>query len=72
MPIFEFRCRNCGEKFELLVRSGSDVECPHCKSADVSKLFSVFGFKSGSAFVSSAGKDSCGSCSHHHCSTCGH
>ena len=31
MPIFEYRCSDCGNKFEKLVRrADADVECPSC------------------------------------------
>lgn len=33
MPIYEYRCRKCGEKFEMFRRihdGDSSVECPEC------------------------------------------
>lgn len=43
MPIYDFRCRNCGNEFEGLVRpQDPDVCCPSCKSADLEKLLSGF------------------------------
>lgn len=45
MPIYEYRCRACAEKFELLVaseRQSREQRCPNCGSADIEKLFSVF------------------------------
>ncbi len=43
MPIFDYKCRDCGEKFEQIVRSGDDaVECPGCGSAAVDRQFSGF------------------------------
>ena len=33
MPLYEYRCQECGKEFEKLVRSISstpEVECPHC------------------------------------------
>ena len=33
MPIFEYRCRECGEKFEAIVNSASSrTVCKHCGS----------------------------------------
>ncbi len=31
MPIFEFQCRDCGEKVERILRTPVDeIACPHC------------------------------------------
>jgi putative FmdB family regulatory protein len=62
MPIFEFMCVNCGTSFEHLVRSSAVQEailCPHCASSTVSKKFSTFGMKGGSAGSSFSGGDNC-------------
>ncbi|HEC34046.1 MAG TPA: zinc ribbon domain-containing protein [Chloroflexi bacterium] len=61
MPIYEYRCRRCGEEFEKLVRSLSAQEvvtCPRCGSEEVEKAISLFGL--GNSARSSAG-DSCSS-----------
>ncbi len=72
MPIFEYKCKQCGHRFEELVMGCcAKVKCPDCGSEQVDKLLSSFGFKAGSGFKSSGG-DSCGSCSGGSCSTCGH
>ena len=57
MPIFEFKCKNCGEKFEKLVFSTDKdkIKCPKCKSEDVSKVFSVFASKGASSGCTSTG-----------------
>jgi putative FmdB family regulatory protein len=42
VPIFEYRCKKCGEVFEQLVRAaGEVVACPSCASRSVAKLLSV-------------------------------
>ena len=43
MPIYEYRCQNCGYVFEKLVRMGaSDVPpCPECKGS-ARRLVSTF------------------------------
>jgi putative FmdB family regulatory protein len=49
VPIFEYRCRGCGSRFELLVLSSSPTPtCPSCRSEDLEKLISA-------SAVSSAG-----------------
>ena len=42
MPIFEYACRGCGEKFEVLVRGQEHPHCPACESADLDKALSTF------------------------------
>ncbi len=42
MPIFEYRCRACGEEFEaLILRSSEPPRCPGCDSDDLEKLISL-------------------------------
>ncbi len=56
MPLFEYVCIDCGEKFEELVMSSSaSVNCPKCGSKNTTKQFSTF--------ASNAVKtDSCSTC----------
>ncbi|MCK9594061.1 MAG: zinc ribbon domain-containing protein [Candidatus Omnitrophica bacterium] len=69
MPLYEFECVKCGNKFEYLVRrAGEEVVCPKCRHGKPKKLFSVFAFSSDSGSSSSK----CGGCSSHNCSSCGH
>ena len=45
MPIFEFKCKKCGNVFEFLCfRSGEedDVTCPSCGGHKTEKLLSKF------------------------------
>lgn len=45
MPMYEFRCDECGERFEKLVRSAGsqqEVACPSCGGTRTSKQFSTF------------------------------
>ena len=57
MPLYEYRCQQCGERFEHLVRGTTSVSaspttgvapatpaivCPRCRSGDVSRLLSAF------------------------------
>ena len=46
MPIYEYRCDECGEKFELFVRSATQKAvptCPKCGSQKARKNISLFG-----------------------------
>lgn len=67
MPLREFRCKQCGKKFEELVRNGTKVACPKCKSEELESLISSFGFKSSGRSSAVGG---CTSCSGGHCGTC--
>jgi putative FmdB family regulatory protein len=43
MPIYEFECEACGERFEELVAAGTEaVPCPACGSARTRRLLSGF------------------------------
>ncbi|MFH1151436.1 MAG: zinc ribbon domain-containing protein [Actinomycetota bacterium] len=69
MPIYEYRCKGCGCRFEKLVRADEKVRCPECGKGSLDKLFSVFGVKSGDKFTPSSGS-SCSSCSASSCEGC--
>jgi len=59
MPIYEYRCTECREKFEKLVFSSSenDVKCPNCGSKQTEKLMSMF---SSCGEISNSLSGSCG------------
>lgn len=45
MPIYEYYCKDCRNKFELLTtytESEVNIECSKCHGSNVRKLFSVF------------------------------
>lgn len=45
MPIFEYRCNDCGAAFEVLERSNNTdkpAKCPSCGTQDTKKCFSAF------------------------------
>ncbi len=46
MPIYEYKCDNCGEQFEILqkVSERSLTECILCHDGSVKKLMSVSSF----------------------------
>ncbi len=50
MPIFEYRCEDCGTKFEKLVRQStelSSLECPSCGQRHLQQELSTFAAHSG-------------------------
>ena len=51
MPLYEYRCRGCGERFEVLQRMGAgaaEVLCPSCGAEHPEKLLSTFAASVGS------------------------
>jgi putative FmdB family regulatory protein len=82
MPVYEYSCKSCKNKFELMrpfSKSGEGANCPRCqKKADriLSACYSRSGNGSGfsedmggSAAPSSGG--GCSSCSSGNCGSCG-
>ncbi len=72
MPIYEYLCDDCGERYEriVLIRNTA-IECPNCGSAKHTIQFSVFAapangakfssrFSSSSSGSSSSGGGCCG------------
>jgi len=60
MPLYEYRCRECGERFELLRRfdeADKDLICPRCQSEQVERQISSFFGRLGLGSLGS----SCGS-----------
>jgi putative FmdB family regulatory protein len=46
MPIYDYRCRQCSQQFELLVLKATPIACPHCQSGDLEQLLSGFAVSS--------------------------
>lgn len=43
MPVYEYRCAQCGKRFSALIgmtAEPDDSRCPHCQGLDTSKLIS--------------------------------
>jgi putative FmdB family regulatory protein len=40
MPIYEFRCEECGAEFEQLTEAGALVSCPECGSERTKRIYS--------------------------------
>lgn len=46
MPVYEFACKTCGQRFEEFTWSSADdngATCPSCGGSETRKLISVFG-----------------------------
>jgi len=60
VPLYEYRCRVCGYRFEKLVqlaRADQPVACPNCGTSETERLLSAF------AARTSEGASSAASCS---------
>jgi len=63
MPIFEYRCRECGTTFERIVSSGQNTTtCKQCGSKGVEQLLSVFAVVGTSGSAAAAEPGPCGAC----------
>ncbi|WP_432738005.1 FmdB family zinc ribbon protein [Maridesulfovibrio sp. FT414] len=81
MPIFEYKCADCGAEFEELVFKRDECPpCPKCKSTCTEKLMSACKFKTGGGAAdygdmgsssSSSSGSSCAGCSGGNCASCG-
>ncbi len=74
MPIYEYVCTECEEKFELLrpfSKADEVAECPHCKH-DSERVLSKFCCVSvnESGVTSSIAGSSCASCGSSNCAAC--
>ncbi len=64
MPIYEFRCENCGRLFEALCltqKDERDLRCPYCSSKEVRKEYSSFATSCGRVYGSGFSKGGCSS-----------
>ncbi len=75
MPIYEFKCKECGNEFEELIlgRDTDNISCPKCNSSEVIQLMSLCKTKvSGNSLpIGTASSGGCSSCSGGNCSSCG-
>jgi putative FmdB family regulatory protein len=63
MPIYEYKCLDCGKVSEILVfSSGPEVSCPECGSLSMEKLMSATSSltgKSGTGRLPGPGDTAC-------------
>ena len=61
MPIYEYKCSECGMEFEkrVSINSTREIECPECSSSRVKKLLSLFLNTKSSTLTSSPAAASC-------------
>jgi putative FmdB family regulatory protein len=61
MPMYEFKCKQCGQQYEELVRNNEEkVSCPKCGSDQTYKLISTFAPKMAGGAAPSCSTGGCG------------
>jgi putative FmdB family regulatory protein len=63
MPLYEYRCRDCGHRFEILQRLGQGPEglaCPRCGAEQLDKQYSTFASNTGEMAQRNASPSGCG------------
>jgi putative FmdB family regulatory protein len=73
MPVYEYRCKDCGDKFEVL-RSIKDadkpISCQYCQGLNTQRALSLCYSQSEGHTHSSGG--GCAGCGGGSCSSCNH
>jgi putative FmdB family regulatory protein len=73
MPIYEFKCLQCGDCFEFLLMKPDDqteMRCPKCRSEDFERILSCTSYCLGNGAAKSTGvRQESRQCSGGSCST---
>jgi putative FmdB family regulatory protein len=75
MPIYEYVCLDCGQRFETLrtmKEADAPIACVQCESGHTQRKLSVFFAQSGGRVVAGGGSKGCAGCSGGSCAGCGH
>ncbi len=76
MPIYEYRCIDCGKRFDALrsmSKADDPITCTNCESGNTKRQVSAAFAHSGGRVIAGGGNGSgCGSCSGGSCASCGH
>lgn len=64
MPLFEYKCKKCGQTTEFLDRGSGRHRhvCPECGGTDLQKLFSPFSTGRSNSKTDGAGSCPTGTC----------
>ncbi len=63
MPLYEYACRDCGDRVEILQPLGQGPEgllCPRCGGSRLQKQFSTFATRGGGETQRGAAPTACG------------
>ena len=72
MPIYEYICKDCQNRFEILrpmKDSDAPIACMKCESANVSRAITAFFAQSGGKVVAGSG-GGCAGCAGGSCAGC--
>ena len=78
MPVYEYRCDECKERFEMrrsYAESDAAAGCPACHTQRTHRLLSSFvamRSSSGGGSQAVAGSGGCTGCAGGNCASCGH
>jgi len=64
VPLYEYSCRSCDERFEVLQSMGADaggLSCPECGGAELEKQHSTFSGNASSSTPAAGEACPCGS-----------
>ncbi|MCY3985446.1 MAG: zinc ribbon domain-containing protein [Candidatus Dadabacteria bacterium] len=71
MPLYEYECFDCDEKFEVLVIDTDEtIKCMSCDSVNIGKLFSTFGLGGSDESLEISESSDSGGCSQSSCGCC--
>lgn len=73
MPIYEYFCQDCQNRFEKLIFSTEEeknINCPKCKSKKVRRIFSVFGLSGNVSKPFTSVSGGCETCINKTCDSC--
>lgn len=62
MPLFEYDCKSCSNRFELLVRGNEPPQCPACQGTALERRLSVFAAHVNGASRTADAPVACGHC----------
>lgn len=74
MPLYEYYCLDCKERFEvlrLMKDADAKILCIACKGEHTVRAISLFNAQSGGRVIAGSTPSSCAGCSAGSCSGCG-
>jgi len=73
MPIYEYICKDCGKRFEIIrpiKDADSPITCKLCQGSHTRRAVSVFFAQSGSQIIAGGTTSGCAGCASSSCSSC--